>query len=188
MSDEQLRIIRRILRVNHAGEHGAVSIYGAQIVRARRRWPDLLPWLEETRDHEVEHRARFLDAMPERSAKPCRALYVWKYGGALLGSITALLGRDGVLRCTVAVERTVHGHLCEQIEFLETRDPPLGEIVRDILREENEHLAHAQAGVNGASHIGGILERVVAAATEVLICLSTRGDSLRLKQLMRAAV
>ncbi|HRE44597.1 MAG TPA: demethoxyubiquinone hydroxylase family protein, partial [Terricaulis sp.] len=58
------RIIRRILRVNHAGEHGAVFIYSAQLARARRAYPDLIPWLEETLAHEQRHRARFYEAMP----------------------------------------------------------------------------------------------------------------------------
>ena len=42
----------RILRVNHAGEYGAIRIYSAQIVIARRLCPDLLPFLFESREHE----------------------------------------------------------------------------------------------------------------------------------------
>jgi demethoxyubiquinone hydroxylase (CLK1/Coq7/Cat5 family) len=39
------QLIRRILRVNHAGEHGAVAIYSAQLAKVRRTHPDLVPWL-----------------------------------------------------------------------------------------------------------------------------------------------
>ncbi|WP_414731777.1 demethoxyubiquinone hydroxylase family protein [Vitreimonas sp.] len=46
------RLIPRILRVNHAGEHGAVAIYAAQLAQARKRHPDLVPWLSETLSHE----------------------------------------------------------------------------------------------------------------------------------------
>ena len=50
-SGTRKRFVRRILRVNHAGEQGAISIYGAQIALARARYPDLLPWLQETLGH-----------------------------------------------------------------------------------------------------------------------------------------
>ena len=57
MNDE--RLIRRILRVNHAGEHGAVSIYSSQLRRAEHRFPALVPWLARTLEHEEEHRRLF---------------------------------------------------------------------------------------------------------------------------------
>lgn len=78
------RLIPRILRVNHAGEHGAVAIYSAQLAHARRAHPDLAPWLSETLAHEQTHRTRFREAMPSRAAKPCRMMFVWSFGGAAL--------------------------------------------------------------------------------------------------------
>jgi demethoxyubiquinone hydroxylase (CLK1/Coq7/Cat5 family) len=54
-----VRTIARILKVNHAGEHGAIRIYRSQIAIARWRSPDVVPKLEEMLAHEVSHRARF---------------------------------------------------------------------------------------------------------------------------------
>lgn len=176
------RLIRRILRVDHAGEHGAISIYSRQIERARTRYPDLVPWLEETLSHEVRHRQTFRELMPERSAKPCRALSVWKYGGALLGAITGLMGRNGVYACTAAVERTVHRHLDEQIVFLSEHDVQLADAVRSIQKEEEAHLAHAEHHLNTPGTSTRLLLAFVALATECLIFLSTRGDSLYLNR------
>jgi ubiquinone biosynthesis monooxygenase Coq7 len=180
------RLIRRILRVNHAGEHGAVFIYTAQLARARRGYPDLAPWLEETLSHEVRHRARFREAMPARAAKPCRMMFVWSWGGALLGAVTALFGRTGVYVCTAAVERTVHRHLVEQTAFLDGADSDLAALVRDILAEEDEHLAAAEARHDATRLLPRTLSVIIAAATETLIFLSTRGDSLRLKRALAA--
>ena len=109
----------------------------AQLAKARRAYPDLTPWLEDTLAHEERHRARFREAMPSRAAKPCRLMSVWSFGGALLGAVTALTGRTGIYVCTAAVERTVHRHLVEQIAYLDRADPPLAAIVRDKI------LAHA---------------------------------------------
>jgi len=180
------RLIPRILRVNHAGEHGAVAIYSAQLAHARRAHPDLVAWLEETLAHEERHRARFREAMPSRAAKPCRLMFVWSFGGAALGALTAACGRAGIYVCTAAVERTVHKHLVEQIAFLDRTDPPLAAIVRDILVEEDAHLAHAEAHHNTHGVFACALSAIVSAATETLIFISTRGDSLRLNRSMRA--
>lgn len=182
------RIIRRILRVDHAGEHGAIAIYSSQIALAKKRYPDLLPWLEATIAHERSHRSLFLEAMPSRAAKPCRLLQVWSVGGACLGFLTGMLGRSGVMICTAAVERTVHEHLIEQIAYLDHADAELAATVRAILKDEDSHLADAEAGLSeSAGIVQSVVGAAVAAATEALIFVSTRGDSLRLRFAMANA-
>jgi len=181
------RIIRRILRVNHAGEHGAVSIYSAQISWARKHVPDILPWLEETIGHEVAHRALFREAMPSRAAKPCRLMSVWSVGGTALGWLTARMGRSGVMACTAAVERTVHQHLVEQQAFLQRHDGDLLGLVAMVQVDEDAHLAHAEANLEGGGWLAKGIYPLVAAVTEFMIFISTRGDSLRLRAAMKAA-
>ncbi len=181
------RIIRRILRVNHAGEHGAVSIYSSQVAWARKRAPDILEWLEETIGHERTHRELFRTAMPARSAKPCRLLSVWSVGGATLGWLTARMGRAGVMACTAAVERTVHRHLVEQQAFLTRHDLELLKVVEAVQVDEDSHLAHAEANLKNSGWLAKAIYPLVGAATEFLIFLSTRGDSMRLKAAMKAS-
>lgn len=82
--------------------------------------------------------------MDARNVTPCGSLVIWSAGGAVLGAMTAALGRDGVFVCTAAVERTVRRHLEEQAHFLAQADPELAAIVRDILVEEDAHLGYAQ--------------------------------------------
>ena len=180
--DRDDQTIRRILTVNHAGEHGAIWIYSAQIASLRGRFPELRAWLECTRGHEMEHRAAFRRSMALHGAKPCCTMSLWSRGGWLLGWSCALFGPLGVLACTAAVERTVHRHLDEQIRFLSDRDPVLAGLIRDIQGEELEHLAFAEAGLVQTSLITKVLGWLVAAGTEALIFLSTRGDSGRLKR------
>ncbi len=185
MAWEDSRIIRRILRVNHSGEHGAVAIYSSQVNRARIHYPDILPWLEETLEHELRHREAFLTVMPSRGAKPCRAMFVWRSGGAVLGVITGMFGKSAVMVCTAAVERTVHRHLVEQIEYLDRADQELAVLVKDILREEDAHLEMAERHHDSSRFLARVLSAIIACATEVLIFLSTRGDSLKLHAMMR---
>ena len=180
------RVIRRILRVNHAGEHGAVSIYSSQIAWARRHAPDMVVWLEETIGHEKSHRELFRAAMPQRAAKPCRLMSIWSVGGATLGWITARMGRAGVMACTAAVERTVHQHLIEQQTFLQRYDAELLGIVQTVQRDEDLHLEHAETNLKQGGWLAKAVYPVVSVTTEFMIFLSTRGDSLRLRAQMKA--
>lgn len=185
MTQEDQQLIRRILRVNHAGEFGAIAIYTSQIRRAEKMASVHTAWLQETRRHEIGHRDTFFLAMPSRGAKPCRLMRVWNVGGGILGSLTGLFGDSGILACTSAVERTVHSHLEEQIAFLESRDPDLAGIVRTIQAEELEHLAYAEGSMEKTNFFSQCLEACISIATETLIAISTRGDSLTLAAKIR---
>ena len=185
-SSDANRMVRRILRVNHAGEQGAIAIYGAQIARARSRYPDLLPWLEETLGHEKKHRETFLALMSARAITPCPVAGIWSVGGAALGFVTALLGRSGVVVCTAAVERTVHKHMVEQIAYLQGRDDALADGIRQVQVEEDAHLAFAEANHDPRAPFARFLSMAVEIVTEVLIWLATRGVSARLGAVLRA--
>lgn len=179
------QLVKRILRVDHAGEHGAMAIYSAQLSRARRKYPDLVPWLEETLGHETRHRSAFRAAMDERGVTPCGALAIWSLGGSLLGATTAAFGRTGVYVCTAAVERTVRRHLQEQAAYLDAADPSLASLVREILVEEDEHLDHAERRHDSSGLGARTLSSAVAAATEILIWLSTQGATFGFKRDLR---
>jgi 3-demethoxyubiquinol 3-hydroxylase len=174
------RTIARIIKVNHAGEHGAIRIYRSQIAIARWRCPDVVPELEEMLAHEISHRARFADAMPSRHAKPCRMLFLWGVGGRLLGVGTALVGRNAIWACTAAVEEAVHRHLNDQLAFLSSRDQELYALIDSIKTEELSHLDHAEKNLTSRGPIVSLLRRSIDAVTEVLIFMSTSGDSVRM--------
>lgn len=184
---DQQRTVWRILRVNHAGEQGAIAIYGAQIALAKARFSDLLPWLEEVIEHEKRHRRTFLELMPARATTPCPVASIWSVGGAILGLMTALLGRHGVIVCTAAVERTVHRHLAEQIAYLSGRDEELADGIRRVQIEENEHLAFAEERHDPRAPVARLLSGVISAITEALMFIATRGDSMRLNAALKAA-
>lgn len=49
----------RVMKVDHAGEHGTVNIYRAQLLACRWRRSDTTSELREFLDHEMRHRAVF---------------------------------------------------------------------------------------------------------------------------------
>ena len=176
-------ILRDILRVDHAGEYGAIRIYRAQIAMARWRAPDLVPMLTEALADEMRHRDHFDAGLRARGLRPCDMLPLWGVGGSLLGGGTSLLGRSAILVCTEAVERTVHRHMDEQVAWLTPREPALAEVIATIRDEEVEHLRRAQDS-HGAPLALWLraLDVLVAGTTELLVWLSTYGVSARLQR------
>jgi 3-demethoxyubiquinol 3-hydroxylase len=182
MNERDRQIVARILKVNHAGEHGAIRIYTAQAFVAKWLIPDIVPKLHELRSHEIEHEKLFFDAMPMHVAKPCRLLFLWSWGGIFLGGLTALLGRRMVWICTEAVEAAVHDHLVDQLKFLRDRDSELHTLIASIQTEELSHLHYAQDNRGTVSGLSKAMLAIVGFITDALIAMSTSGDSIRLKR------
>ena len=185
LSPREALTVARIVRVNHAGEYGAIRIYSAQIAVAARRYPDVAPALADMLAHEKKHCATFRAAMPERHSRPCRAMSLWSWGGALLGLTTALMGRQAIWICTAAVEAAVHRHLDDQLHFLNGRDPGLTEIILSIREEEEAHLHHAEERITTNGTGARVLRGIIVGATDTVIWLSTWGDSTRMARDLR---
>ena len=187
MEARDQRTIARILKVNHAGEHGAIRIYRAQIWVARRLYPDLLPFLTETIGHEIEHCRLFLAAMPQRRGRPCRFMGFWGSGGLVLGVATALMTRQGIWICTAAIEAAVHRHLDDQLHFVRVRDMELHALIESIRSEELQHLRAAQENIVAHTRWTRFLTAIISWATDIVIWLSTSGDSRKMARELAAA-
>jgi ubiquinone biosynthesis monooxygenase Coq7 len=187
LSGDEALTIKRIVRVNHAGEFAAIRIYSAQITLAARLYPEIVPALAEMLRHERTHCAAFRAAMPPRNSRPCRVMALWSWGGWLLGFLTALIGPQAIWICTAAVEAAVHHHLDDQLHFLERRDAELSAIILSIRAEELAHLHHAQDRITSTGAGSRLLHRVITFSTDAVIWLSTWGDSTRMARALRAA-
>lgn len=168
------------MKVNHAGEYGAIRIYGAQLFVSKILHKDLAPFLERTLVHEIDHAQKFIEAMKVRQVRPCNAMPLWGIGGWILGFVTACMGKNSVMICTEAVESAVHKHLQDQIRYLEGKDAELRSLILDIEKEEIEHLEYAQQNVK-RSWLTKPLSNFITVSTEIVIWLSTQGDLTRMK-------
>lgn len=164
----------RVIKVDHAGEHGAVCIYTAQRWVARWRAPELVEELGHFREHEQGHRALLGAVLEARGLRRCRSYHFCATGGFALGAITGLLGREAIAATTVAIERVVLRHLREQLAALEHSDPSATDALRQIIHEEQEHHDRSAARVDAKSWWSRVLDPVVAASTETVIWLGMR--------------
>lgn len=164
----------RIIKVNHAGEHGAVGIYSGQIFMARLTAAKMVPELREFRSHEQRHRAVFGAELERRVRRRCRSYWLCGIGGVALGALTGLLGSSAIAATTTAVESVVLRHLEHQIAVLQDHDPDAVSAISSIVAEEQQHhdqsLEHAQAGTFWPR----ILTPIVSASTEAVIWLGMR--------------
>jgi len=136
---ECMKEIDRIIRVDHAGERGAIGIYTAQLIVARVLYKDLVPSLEAMLLHEREHYATFNQLLNNRKIRHCYGLGLWAFGGVILGTLTALLGRNAIWVCTNSIETTVLQHLEWQLAFLQKHDAEVYAAVLSIKADEEEH-------------------------------------------------
>lgn len=164
----------RIIKVNHAGEHGAINIYSGQILLARLTAPDMIDELREFRSHEKEHRRIFSDELRRRNRLRCRSYWLCGIGGYALGLATGLLGRDAIAATSVAVESVVLRHLEQQIAELRESDPPAVAAISAIVAEEQQHHDQSTSRVRADGFWSRIITPIVSASTETVIWLGMR--------------
>lgn len=164
----------RILKVNHAGEHGAVNIYAGQLFLARLTAPSMVTELAEFKSHEENHRAIFWTELQRRTRPRCKSFWLCGVGGFTLGLVTGLFGRRAIATTTVAVERVVLRHLEQQLMLLEGRDEAAAKAIASIVAEERQHHDRSASQIDADRFWLRILSPVVAASTEAVIWIGMR--------------
>jgi 3-demethoxyubiquinol 3-hydroxylase len=164
----------RIIKVNHAGENGAICIYSGQIFMARFTAPDLVSELTEFRSHEQGHRAIFGAELHRRGRPRCRSYLLCGLGGFALGLITGLFGRSSIAATTVAVETVVLRHLESQLVALRSNDPAAVAAISAIVAEEQQHRDQSATHIQTGKFWPKVITPIVSASTEAVIWLGMR--------------
>jgi ubiquinone biosynthesis monooxygenase Coq7 len=164
----------RILKVNHAGEHGAVNIYRAQRLACFWRDAELKRELEEFRAHEERHRAIFTAELGRRGVRRCRSYWLCGLGGFTLGFVTGICGRASIAAVTVAIEGVVLRHLAIQLRELDGVDPAAHSAVASILEEEQAHHDRAAQETRQGIFWPRVIRPTVRLATEFVIWTGMR--------------
>jgi len=163
-----------MLKVNHAGEHGAVCIYRAQRWVAQWRAPWLIAELDEVIMHERQHRALFAAELNRRGIQRCRSFHLCGLGGLVLGLVTGIVGGRAIALTTEAVESVVLSHLSHQLEALRQTDPEAADVIAQIVADEQEHHDSAASLLTEARAVDRVLRPAVRGATEAVIWLGMR--------------
>lgn len=164
----------RMLKVDHAGEHGAICIYSGQLFIARLFNPSLVAELTEFLGDERRHRAVFNAELQRRGYPRCRGYWLCGLGGLALGLLTGLCGRKAIMTTTVAVESVVLRHLAHQLHALRNIDPLAVAAIASIVDEEQHHHDQSAAQIDVNDPWFKMLTPVVTAWTEAVIWMGMR--------------
>jgi len=168
--------LAEILRVDHAGELGAVAIYRGQraVLGAAAGQERIAGQLAEMETQEAEHLARFDQLILKNGVRPTALAPIWRLAGFALGAGTALLGPKAAHACTEAVENVIEQHYAGQVEELSAVKPALAEELAKFREEEIAHrdLAVAEGARDAPGH--RLLSAVIGAGCRAAIKLSEK--------------
>ncbi len=168
--------LAEILRVDHAGELGAVHIYrGQRAVLAEAPGRERIAGqLAELEAHEAEHLARFDRLLTEQRVRPTALAPLWRMAGFALGAGTALLGEKAAHACTEAVETVIEQHYAGQIAEIGEREPALA---AELARFRDEELAHRDLALEEGAREApgyGLLSAVIRTGCRAAIKISEK--------------
>ena len=164
-----------LIRVDHAGEYGAVRIYEGQLAvfRAQARKSKAVTAIQRMSQQEQTHLKAFDKLINERRVRPTLLEPVWRIAGFTLGAATALMGEKTAMACTAAVEEVIDDHYARQLPKL-GKDAELKTAVAQFRADEIAHRDEALA--HGAEDAPGykILSEAIKAGCRLAIRLSER--------------
>ena len=164
--------VAEMIRVDHAGEYGALRIYQGQL--AMLRGSDKAATIRHMQAQEQAHLDGFAGLIAERRVRPTALLPLWHIAGFALGAATAAMGERAAMACTVAVEEVIDEHYAGQEAVLTEDEAPLRARIAAYRAEE---LEHRDIGLeHGAEQAVGyrLLTFLIKAGCRVAIAASKR--------------
>jgi len=168
--------VEEFIRVDHAGERGAVKIYEGQLLALNTlvKNESLKKTIEEMKVHEMEHCQFFENEIRKRNIKPTKFLPLWDLLGVGLGFGSTLLGKKAAMLCTASVEEVIDKHYQDQIDQLESDENDLKSKIIKFREDELHHkdIAYEQ----GASKKGlySIMDKIIKTGSKIAINISEK--------------
>ena len=109
MEKTNKKTLEEIIRVDHAGERGAIKIYEGQLLALKTFKQDefLKKKIEEMKEHEKEHYEYFDNEIKKRHIKLIKLLLLLHIMGVALGFGTAMLGEKATILCTALKKEVI---------------------------------------------------------------------------------
>ena len=168
--------IEEFIRVDHAGERGAVKIYEGQLLALNTlvKDEDLKNIIEEMKVHEKEHCNFFEKEIKKRNITPTKLLPLWDLLGVGLGFGSTLLGRKAAMLCTASVEEVIDKHYQNQINQLDSSEK---ELKKKIIKFRDDELHHKDiAYEKGATKKGfySLMDKIIKTGSKIAINISEK--------------
>ena len=168
--------VKEFIRVDHAGERGAIKIYEGQLLALNTiiKNDELKKKIEEMQVHEKEHCDYFEKEIKIRNIKPTKFLPLWDLLGVGLGFGSAIIGKKATMLCTASVEEVIDQHYQNQINQLQNDEK---ELKIKIVKFRNDELQHKDiAYEEGATKKGfySIMDKIIKTGSKIAIGISEK--------------
>ena len=176
MEKTNQKTLEEIIRVDHAGERGAIKIYEGQLLALKtiKHDENLKDIIEDMKEHEKEHLKYFEKEIKKRKIKPTYFLPLWDVMGVALGFGTALLGKKAAMLCTASVEEVIENHYQDQLEKLGNDEKDLKAKIKKFKNDEIDHknIAYNSGATNKGLY--SIMDKMIQASSKIAITISEK--------------
>ena len=168
--------VKEFIRVDHAGERGAIKIYEGQLLALNTlvKDDDLKKKIEEMKIHEKEHCEYFENEIKKRNIKPTKFLPLWDILGVGLGFGSTILGKKAAMLCTASVEEVIDEHYLSQIKELQNDEKKLKQKIVKFRENELHHknIAYEEGATKKGMY--SILDKVIKTGSKIAITISEK--------------
>ena len=168
--------VEEFIRVDHAGERGAIKIYEGQLLALNTLVKDenLKKTIEKMKNHEKEHCDYFEGEVKKRNIKPTKLLPLWDLIGVGLGFGSTILGKKAAMMCTASVEEVIDKHYLNQINQLDSDENKLKEKIKKFREDEIHHKNIAYEKGATKKGIYFFLDKMIKTGSKIAIRISEK--------------
>jgi len=168
--------LEEFIRVDHAGERGAIKIYEGQLLALSTliNDEDLKKTIKNMKEHEEVHCNFFENEIKKRNIKPTKLLPLWDLLGLGLGFGSTILGKKAAMLCTASVEEVIDEHYKNQIDQIGLDEDSLK---KNIVKFRDDELHHKDIAYNeGATKDGfyNIIDKIIKTGSKLAIKISEK--------------
>ena len=176
MEKTNKKTLEEIIRVDHAGERGAIKIYEGQLLALKTLKQDeaLKKEIEEMKEQEKEHLEYFEKEIQKRKIQPTYLLPLWDIIGVSLGFATALLGKKAAMLCTASVEEVIENHYENQLKKLGEDEFDLKSKIKKFKSDEEHHKNKAYEAGATTKGIYSLMDGVIRTGSKIAITISKK--------------
>ena len=168
--------LEEFIRVDHAGERGAIKIYEGQILALSTIQKDekLKETIEKMKEHENEHFDFFEKEIKKRNIKPTKLLPLWDILAVGIGFGSTIIGRKAAMLCTASVEEVIDEHYQNQINQIKNDEKLLKEKIIKFRQDELHHKDIAYKKGATKDGIYSILDLIIKTGSRIAISISEK--------------
>ena len=176
MKSTNKKTLEEIIRVDHAGERGAIKIYEGQLLALNtfKKNEKLKKLIEGMKEHEKEHFEYFDKEIQKRNIKPTIFLPIWDLLGVTLGFGTTMLGEKAAMLCTASVEEVIDGHYKNQLDKLGEDEKDLKKSISKFRDDEIDHknIAYDKGATKEGLYY--LLDKIIQTSSKAAIKVSEK--------------